>query len=1043
MKTIIAGSRDGVTPQHIAQAMLACGWIPSTVVSGTARGADMLGEQWAAAKGIPVERFPADWATHGKAAGYRRNEEMALNADALVAIWDGSSKGTGHMINLARKHGLTVFVHYTNQPNKQMAHTPPPQQDGTLNAAGRIDAPILVITDAPSPHTYDTGGVMSGPQMKLLQTLAESAGIPGREFQFLTPCAPIPEDADKNERKITAWLDQHRQEFNDRLAEIGTPSVILTLGKVALRQLMGKAVKVTEARGSFTTCPLVPGVPVLPLLSPANVLRRPEVKPTFDGDFMQLVALRDSSWDVGIFAKATTGANYRWCLDLSDLLNDPPPCLTFDLETKGLDWRNGRKAILVASLTFEEGHALVVPLDKDYFNDPSLRGTSSQHLPLLTDHHIAVLIGQLKFLLGNPDVKVVGHNLKFDAHHCRNYGIEVANWFADTMQLIFAVDENMERKSLDEGVRRWVPEMAGYADAFNVDPVHVSKSRMDLVPHDKMIRYAGGDTDSDFRLATRLIALCKQDSRQWQVLRELQMPALKAFIDVEEQGMMLDTAALAELHTLYGKKEADEYKWLIEAAAKKAPAVLRRHEEAGLAFSRPEFVADLLFSEDGFGLTPRVWTDSTKKLPLEQRVPSTSINTHLPFFEHVPFVKRLMAYQKIQKMRSTYIGRQAQTTYAPIKRTKAGKLPPKVLETLADAGIVVPLNVSIPARRRTIPQPIGTLTRIGKYAIDERKQIWLASDEEASGFWQYLTENNTIHPSFDLSTAVTGRSACRNPNLQNIPIRGVDAAPFRRIFIAGYGYVLIELDLSQAELRIAACMANELNMLRIYRDGGDIHTSTVAGVLGIPYDQVTDVQRQGGKAINFGFLYGMWWKKFMDYAKTTYGVTFTAKQAEAIRERFFALYPGLPAWHEEMKKFVRANGFVRALHGAVRHLPSINSDNDMIRQETERQSINSPVQRLASDINLLSLARFNRDAPRTMRVIGSIHDSLILRVKESDALEAIGAAKYYMENNPLEELFGCRLSIPIIADAKMGSNLMETQKLKDLKAVRPIWYDER
>ncbi len=110
MRTIIAGSRDGVDLIDINEAMKACGWIPSVVISGTARGSDQLGEHWAIGNSIPVELYPANW-TLGKKAGYLRNEQMADKAQALVAIWDGKSRGTKHMIDIANRKGLRVYVH--------------------------------------------------------------------------------------------------------------------------------------------------------------------------------------------------------------------------------------------------------------------------------------------------------------------------------------------------------------------------------------------------------------------------------------------------------------------------------------------------------------------------------------------------------------------------------------------------------------------------------------------------------------------------------------------------------------------------------------------------------------------------------------------------------------------------------------------------------------------------------------------------------------------------------------------------------------------
>lgn len=115
MRTIVAGSRKIQDPRIVTQAMAACGWTPTLVISGDAYGVDRLGERWAETQGIACVRMPADWATFGRSAGYRRNVAMAKDADALVAVWDGISKGTKHMIDIATVRGLRVFVYRTDQ----------------------------------------------------------------------------------------------------------------------------------------------------------------------------------------------------------------------------------------------------------------------------------------------------------------------------------------------------------------------------------------------------------------------------------------------------------------------------------------------------------------------------------------------------------------------------------------------------------------------------------------------------------------------------------------------------------------------------------------------------------------------------------------------------------------------------------------------------------------------------------------------------------------------------------------------------------------
>ncbi len=114
MKTIIAGSREGISYEDVVVAMESCPWTPTEIVSGKARGADTFGEEWAKENNIPIKEFPADWNRYKKAAGHIRNAQMGDYADALVAVWDGSSRGTRHMINYAEQKSLKIHIHVVN-----------------------------------------------------------------------------------------------------------------------------------------------------------------------------------------------------------------------------------------------------------------------------------------------------------------------------------------------------------------------------------------------------------------------------------------------------------------------------------------------------------------------------------------------------------------------------------------------------------------------------------------------------------------------------------------------------------------------------------------------------------------------------------------------------------------------------------------------------------------------------------------------------------------------------------------------------------------
>jgi DNA polymerase-1 len=203
------------------------------------------------------------------------------------------------------------------------------------------------------------------------------------------------------------------------------------------------------------------------------------------------------------------------------------------------------------------------------------------------------------------------------------------------------------------------------------------------------------------------------------------------------------------------------------------------------------------------------------------------------------------------------------------------------------------------------------------------------------------------------------------------------------------------------------------------------------------------LQRFRAKAVNFGFLYGMGWRKFRVYAKTDYGLDYTDEEAQSLRDTFFELYPGLAEWHTQMEGFVREHGYVRALHGALRRLPSVFSSEENVQHSSIRQAINSPVQRFASDLGLIALARLVRDCPLDdLRPVLFIHDALILEVKEDRVDELLPAIRFYMESSPLREMFGIVPPIPIKADLSVGPNLADMDELSGIDAEAPEWYQE-
>ena len=180
------------------------------------------------------------------------------------------------------------------------------------------------------------------------------------------------------------------------------------------------------------------------------------------------------------------------------------------------------------------------------------------------------------------------------------------------------------------------------------------------------------------------------------------------------------------------------------------------------------------------------------------------------------------------------------------------------------------------------------------------------------------------------------------------------------------------------------------------------------------------------KAVNFGFLYGMGAKKFQVYADEKYDTKVTLEEAQAYRKAFFTQYAGLQPWHARMRRLVRAQHSVTSPIGRIRHLPAILSSDEDQQAMAEREAINSPVQGFASDLTVLSMVLLAERLDRTRaRIIGNVHDAILLEATEDYADEAARLVKEVMENLPLMRYFGFKPTVPIEAEVTIGSHWSE------------------
>jgi DNA polymerase-1 len=259
---------------------------------------------------------------------------------------------------------------------------------------------------------------------------------------------------------------------------------------------------------------------------------------------------------------------------------------------------------------------------------------------------------------------------------------------------------------------------------------------------------------------------------------------------------------------------------------------------------------------------------------------------------------------------------------------------------------------------------------------------------------QQVDENSRLHTTFSMTVAQTGRLSSNDPNLQNIPVRTDLGKEIRTAFVAGLGKVFVSADYSQFELRLAAYLANDTELMQMFNDGADIHTLTAAQVYGMKPEEVTKAQRRDAKVINFGVLYGM---SPHGLAIAT-GMTIAA--AKTFIDRYFELRKPLLDYMNSLKEKARKDGYVETLFGRRRPSPDIHSSNFVVRQAAERAAINMPIQ--GTEADLMKMAMITVDERLLAEVPGAkqllqIHDSILVECNEADAEKVANLLKTTME----------------------------------------------
>ena len=299
--------------------------------------------------------------------------------------------------------------------------------------------------------------------------------------------------------------------------------------------------------------------------------------------------------------------------------------------------------------------------------------------------------------------------------------------------------------------------------------------------------------------------------------------------------------------------------------------------------------------------------------------------------------------------------------------------------------------------------------------ILEYRQLAKLKSTYADGLAAYISEDGRIHGKFNQTITATGRISSTEPNLQNIPIRMELGRQIRKVFIPKEGCVFLDADYSQIELRIMAHMSKDEKLIEAYNMAEDIHRITASQVFGVPFDEVTDLQRRNAKAVNFGIIYGI----------SSFGLSqdlsISRKEASDYIEQYFKTYPKIKGYIDSMVEDAKKTGYSLTMFNRRRPIPELKSSNFMQRSFGERVAMNAPIQGTAADIIKLAMIRVYdalKKGGYKSKLLLQIHDELLVETYPDEIEDVKKIIEDGMKN-------AVKLSVPLEIDMKQGNNWLE------------------
>jgi DNA polymerase-1 len=341
---------------------------------------------------------------------------------------------------------------------------------------------------------------------------------------------------------------------------------------------------------------------------------------------------------------------------------------------------------------------------------------------------------------------------------------------------------------------------------------------------------------------------------------------------------------------------------------------------------------------------------------------------------------------------------------------------PKQLQVILFEKMQLPVRKKtpkgVPSTAEEVLQELALDYELPKLLLEHRSLSKLKSTYTDKLPLMINKRTGRIHTSYHQAITATGRLSSTDPNLQNIPVRTTEGRRIRHAFVAPEGYQLVAADYSQIELRIMAHLSGDKGLLKAFSLGEDIHKATAAEVFNTELSQVTADQRRSAKAINFGLIYGM---SAFGLAKQ---LGIGRNEAKQYIEHYFATYPGVQNYMEDIRDKAKTQGYVETVYGRRLYLPAINASNAIQRQAAERTAINAPMQGTAADIIKRAMIKVDQWLPESgfdASMIMQVHDELVFEVR----VDQVEAFKIQVSE---QMQHAADLNVPLIVESGSGEN---------------------